>query len=145
MITAIQVIHRVEGEREWESPEALTAAIETALTEASKLVEQKGLNAFAWRHGRDAWSEAWDARARLRSRLRLPSCDEVAVCEVAADLLEEGRIDVAKELLEQQAPNRLARRCPVCGAMVATECVELVATDGVRPKMLVPHLSRLGL
>lgn len=56
---------------------------------------------------------------------RLPTADEVGVCEVARDLVELGRHEEARALVEQQAPNRLARKCPACGSPAGRECVAL--------------------
>lgn len=62
-----------------------------------------------------------------------PSRDEAAVCLVAHDLVELGRIDEARALMDEQAPNRLKRPCPACGARAGAACREL----------LVPHEARL--
>lgn len=58
-----------------------------------------------------------------------PSADEAGVCEVAGDLVELGRIDEARKLLDEQAPNRLARKCPACGAWPGGMCKTMPA-DG---------------
>lgn len=56
----------------------------------------------------------------------MPSADEAAVCEVARDAELEGRLEEARALLEQ-APNRLARKCPACGERPGVECLDLDA------------------
>lgn len=88
----------------------------------------------------------WDAELRFKYGLRLPSQDDSDACVVARDLVEEGRLDEAKALLEQHAPNRLGSRCPTCGVYPSKECQELVRELGFgaqRPALIVPHESRL--
>lgn len=85
-----------------------------------------------------------------------PSADEAGVCEVAGDLVELGRIDEARRLLDDQAPNRLSRKCPACNAPPGIECSEMESVQhksefdgkvrGVRiysGPLLVPHHARL--
>jgi len=89
-----------------------------------------------------------------------PGPDEAAACEVAIDLVEEGRMAEAEALLDQQAPNRLNRKCPVCGSPTRKPCVEVVGHELVRGRfpnvghllqrasmreLLVPHLSRVSV
>lgn len=80
--------------------------------------------------------------------------DDVAVCDVARDLVEEGREADAIELLKQ-APSRLAGKCPACGSAPGYPCRESPADDLSAPlmkterpharlrEMIVPHASRL--
>lgn len=78
----------------------------------------------------------------------MPSKDEADVCEVARDLVEMGRREEARALVEREAPNRLARRCPSCASSAQVPCVEMVVDQ---PAMLtwhwenmdVPHHARL--
>ena len=82
----------------------------------------------------------------------------LAVCEVALHLVERGRHDEARALLDEQAPDRLARGCPVCGAMPGAACfdgsvearafgmpwrVPRVGREIVRVNRLVPHVARV--
>lgn len=70
----------------------------------------------------------------------LPTKDEADVCEVARDMVLEGRLEDAKLLLEQ-APNRLMRECHACGARRGFRCMEIVSET---PEfLLVPHHARL--
>ena len=109
--------------------------------------------------------KAWLTERRLlRAVLALaqppaeaPPLDEIAACLVASDMLEEDPSNVARAevLLREQAPNRLARRCPVCNARPGKSCVELVDTTyeptsgNLLPfvhgpkEQLVPHWARL--
>lgn len=97
--------------------------------------------------------KAWLAERRLLisvlhppDQATLPSADEAAACEVARDAVLEGRIDDACKLLEQ-APNRLARRCPECGSPPMISCSDLSLpvefAAGGFGAMLVPHHARL--
>lgn len=84
-----------------------------------------------------------------------PTADEVGVCEVASDLVQLGRFDEARKLLEEQAPNRLGRTCPACGSAPGRHCVELhpdasfIALDHPTThrrsvsQLIVPHYARL--
>jgi hypothetical protein len=77
--------------------------------------------------------EAPDGEVQLLSR------DEADTCEVARDLVEKaGPAPAPRDLrrlaeLIEQAPNRLAWSCPVCGSMAGENCIWL----------LVPHHARL--
>lgn len=82
-----------------------------------------------------------------------PSADEIGVCEVAGDLVQLGRVDEARKLLEQ-APNRLGRRCPACAMPPGCPCIDLTkkpdASTFVRGRtrkdwrdLIVPHHARL--
>ena len=66
--------------------------------------------------------------------------DEIAVCHVAYDLVEERRLDEAKALLEEQAPNRHSRACPACGRAVGKPCRSVDGFD-----LIIPHETRLRL
>lgn len=71
--------------------------------------------------------KAWLAERRILIGLMtpepvMPSADEAAACMVARDLVELGREDEARALLDAQAPNRLTRKCPACGALPGREC-----------------------
>ncbi len=84
-----------------------------------------------------------------------PTPDEAAVCMVARDLVEMGRDAEAKALLAKQAPNRLGRGCPACGARMWGPCFEAVSMEpregatspyyGIHRsvEMLVPHEARV--
>lgn len=80
-------------------------------------------------------------RAALDGPRVAPSADEAGACEVAGDLVQLGRIDEARRLLEEQAPNRLSRACPVCATRAGRPCLDL--EDAL--ELVVPHLSRVGL
>jgi hypothetical protein len=91
----------------------------------------------------------------------MPTADDVAACEVARDLIEDG--DPDQEILASllaQAPNRLARKCGACGAAPGKPCRELGGIpsdeqrritwgDDLKPRLvesvslLVPHHARL--
>jgi hypothetical protein len=97
-----------------------------------------------------------------------PTAEDAAACEVAIDLIEMGRIDEAKELLDKQAPRRHANRCMVCDASPGWPCVDYeLKSRPLRPtylykgtteeswpkeehkhvavKRLVPHLARVTI
>ncbi len=104
-------------------------------------------------------------RRRLISMLRIDTAeqpataDDYAACLVAIDLVEEGRDDEARKLLDAQAPGRLRRKCPACGRAVSRPCregydsteVAVSGTDQWNPlmnfvrirDMVVPHLARV--
>lgn len=106
------------------SPELL--ADDVALLKAIDAVypfgERKYLPYKMWLLERRLFREACAAPAAT------PSADEIGVCEVAGDLVQLGRIDEARKLLEQ-APNRLGRRCPACGARPGQLCASMPAED----------------
>ena len=91
--------------------------------------------------------------AALEGPRALPSEDEAGVCAVAGDLVELGRIDEARKLLDEQAPNRLARKCPACLVEPGRPCREFEYDDppvdgyGQYPtgaaQLIVPHHARL--
>lgn len=83
-----------------------------------------------------------------------PTQDDYAACLVALDLVEIGRVDDTKKLLDEQAPNRLGRKCPACGAKPLRQCFDLATTNAadlgysVIPERksverLVPHDARV--
>lgn len=88
-----------------------------------------------------------------------PTADEVAACEVARDMVEEGRLDEARRVLEL-APNRLTMPCPECKANPGAPCGDIArigevtvrfnSTDPeapaivtIVPALVVPHHARL--
>lgn len=77
--------------------------------------------------------------AALKDDTTLPTRDEAEVCAVARDLVEDGRVEQAKKLLDEHAPHRLARRCPACGRPPGKECHAM--TPG--QYRIVPHEARL--
>lgn len=98
-----------------------------------------------------------------------PTVQDYAACEVAIDLVEMGREDEARAILDEQAPRRLNLKCPVCGAKAGKACFDAEAGTAAvvigvghingskvpvticqRPKTtrrdrVVPHLVRVGL
>jgi hypothetical protein len=83
--------------------------------------------------------KAWLAERRLFREALLeenPTQDEYDVCCVAADMVEEGRPREALALLDEQAPNRLGRRCPACGSRKARACREPVVDDETKQQAL---------
>lgn len=89
----------------------------------------------------------------IRDKTTLPTEDEIGVCEVARDLVELGREDEARTLVEEQAPHRLARKCPACDAKSGRPCRDFLYEDppvmgyGQYPTgevhLIVPHYARL--
>lgn len=127
-------------------------ALLKAVDAAYPFGERKYLPYKMWLLERKLFREAMVAPAGT------PSSDEAGVCEVAGDLVQLGRIDEARRLLEQ-APNRLGRKCPACAMPVGTPCIDMsrppTAEDWVgagdnrriRPgwrDMIVPHQARLA-
>jgi len=89
-----------------------------------------------------------EERRLLRDALNsspLPSREESEVCQVAFDLVEVGRVDDARKLLEEQAPNRLSRECPACGAKAKRPCADIGDAYEVPFIRVVPHLARVGV
>ncbi len=90
-----------------------------------------------------------------------PTSDDLHACEVAHDLVELGREDEARKLLEEQAPRRLNRKCPACSEPSGKPCIDHVSETinrrtgtplsismarsyGVcHVPRIVPHLARL--
>jgi hypothetical protein len=91
--------------------------------------------------------KAWLAERKLFIQLLdappAPTAEDRAACEVAIDLLELGRIAEAQSLLDAQAPRRLNRDCPACGAAIGKLCRE--RRDCAWVELAVPHLSRVEL
>lgn len=85
--------------------------------------------------------------AALADPVVLPGADEAHACSVARDLLEQDptAIGQAQALLDEMAPNRLARKCPACAARPGRPCDDLRIPwdDAVSSPMLVPHEARL--
>jgi hypothetical protein len=80
------------------------------------------------------------------SQLEQPNEDDFAACEVAIDLVEEDNEGAARKLLDEQAPRRLNRSCPSCGAAVGAGCYAAPDdkwTDAQGAIRIVPHLSRV--
>lgn len=132
-------------------PEALLAAVDHAYPFGERRYEPyKG-----WLKERKLFREALAG-----GREALPDQDELAACEVARDAVIEGCLDLARQLLEQ-APNRHARACPVCGVTSGVPCrepVPMTPDESVMPNnsyagavsqmhvwqpLLVPHVARL--
>jgi len=108
--------------------------------------------------------KAWLAERRLLINALedapvLPTQDEADVCDVARDMVLEGRLDDAIAAMDAQAPNRLARKCPVCGARPGDDCIDFDVTERDEtlfrgptpsgrtldppPGLIVPHEARL--
>jgi hypothetical protein len=126
--TMIAVVreHRDRGEL------ADDAELQKAVDAAYPFGERKYLPYKMWLLERKLFRDACVVPAAT------PSADEVGVCEVARDLVELGRHDEARKLVEEQAPNRLGRRCPVCAAKIGAPCY---AHDALY--LIVPHHARL--
>lgn len=71
-----------------------------------------------------------------------PSQQERDACEVASDLVSEGRTEDALSLMEREAPNALNLRCPACNVRPGHACIRLSDFPGSR--LVVPHRARLG-
>lgn len=76
-----------------------------------------------------------------------PTVDDAAACMVARDMREEQRDEAAiRTLLDKQAPGRLGRRCPACGASPGHPCVDLTLpiefTVTASGDLLIPHEER---
>jgi hypothetical protein len=93
-----------------------------------------------------------DASAKLPP----PGPDDAEACMVALDLVEEGRKEAAKRLLDEQAPNRLNRKCLACGAAIGKPCRDQVGetrtkiihnkyyVEKIWAERIVPHETRVG-
>lgn len=85
----------------------------------------------------------------LESFYAPPTADERGAVEVAGDLVELGRTEEALALLEQDAPNRLCRKCPACGVLAGRPCREAyeIPPSGANAfrDLPVPHLSRVDV
>lgn len=134
------------------------AALLAAVDAAYPFGERKYLPYKMWLLERKMFRDACSVPAATAS------ADEAAVCMVARDMLADERprpVAEVKALLDEQAPNRLGRRCPACGARVGQECrdpsiltaghpptpgaagyVMSIWLDGI-PSMPVPHEARL--
>lgn len=90
-------------------------------------------------HPYKVWCAEMQAlRNCLVADLPAPTDEDFAACEVAIDLSEQGDQIAALKLLDEQAPRRLNRACPVCGAKVRENCLSPSSTV-----VVVPHLSRV--
>lgn len=109
--------------------------------------------------------KAWLAERKslvdvLTEPLKAPTAEDYGACEVAIDLVEQGDSTGAQKLLDEQAPRRLNRECPVCGAAAGNSCHDRVETiEQAAPRSarhvgqaylkvaleyrIVPHLSRV--
>lgn len=71
---------------------------------------------------------------------------EAEVCSVARDELElhpERAVEI-RRILDEQAPHRLGRECPACGARPGIPCAMAPPTpQGIVVRMTVPHHARL--
>lgn len=114
-------------------------------------------------HPYKAWlQERKELIAVLRPEvLELPTADDFAAVEVAADLYESTEdAEATKKLLDDQAPRRLNRACPACGAKPKRPCREakvdmnaaqkaidygysIVGPEAEMVDRVVPHLSRV--
>jgi hypothetical protein len=90
--------------------------------------------------------KAWlTERAILKAVLGLdeqppePNAEDFAAVEVAIDLVESERFEEALALLAEQAPRRLNRDCPVCGAKKYRDCL----SPGSGGPRIVPHIGRV--
>lgn len=138
------------------------ASMLLALVDAAYPFGQRKYEPYkAWLKERRLFREA------LAKPPTMPSADEIAACEVARDMIEDhalgrpDRTEEARKLLEEQAPNRHARKCPACGVEASVECREAVSAtpvDGCLPNnayaamlsqhhkyqpLIVPHHARL--
>ena len=141
-----------------ENPDADRKTILGLLVAAYPFAERTGAAYQAWLKERSIFLAA------IAGPPTLPSADEIGVCEVAREMLELAglggpeRTDEARRLLEEQAPNRLARQCSVCAMASGRPCVDLdtppadlVPGQLGRPRpgwrrlrdLIVPHHARL--
>lgn len=77
-----------------------------------------------------------------------PTDADYQACLVAIDLLGDQRVGceaAAVALLDDQAPRRLNRPCPVCGVDAGANCRNLdgLGTVTARGLLIVPHVSRV--
>ncbi len=136
------------------SPSALIAAVNNAYP----FFERRNLPYKGWLAERKLFLAA------LAGQPELPTRDEADACEVARDMVLEGRLDDARRALEL-APNRLARPCPACGVKPGQDCYEpadastvparqelaqtsntfraAMSQSHVQRALLVPHHARL--
>lgn len=88
-------------------------------------------------------------RAAMSVPASTPSRDEAEVCSVARDELElhPERAEEIRRMLDEQAPNRLGRKCLACGARIGEDCIDLtlpIEFVGTKAgELLVPHEARL--
>jgi len=70
--------------------------------------------------------KAWLAERRqlVEDLQAAPTVEEWEVIQVASGLVEEGRLDEARAMLDEHAPNRHARGCIVCGRGAGKPCRE---------------------
>lgn len=123
------------------------AALLKAVDAAYPFGERKYLPYKMWLLERKLFRDACTVPAAT------PSREEAEVCSVARDLVELGRHDEARKLVEEQAPNRLGRECAACGAKPGKPCREFEYDDPPIPgygqyatgeiPLIVPHHARL--
>lgn len=116
------------------SPSALLAAVDHAYPFGQRKYEPYK----CWLAERKLFREA------LAGDVDLPSQDEIDACEVARDMVIEGRLDDARRALDL-APHRLTRPCPACGRPAGEECTDVLRWEigSPRPRLPVPHHARL--
>lgn len=147
-----RAMHAPPGDPDLHAPPDVRAAMRTRLLAAVDAAYPFGIRKHQpykdWLTERKLLHEALADVGKVA----LPTKDEIDACEVARDMVEEGRLDDARAVLEQ-APNRLARKCPACGAAIGSPCGE--SRPAPRPHaspfdgidrgvtMLVPHHARL--
>jgi hypothetical protein len=133
----IRVVRELRDAARLDDDAALLAAVDAAYP----FGERKYLPYKMWLLERKIFRDACSVPST-------PTADEASACAVARDMLEEQRDEsVIRALLDEQAPNRLARKCLACGARAGEPCIgmslpiEFVGTDAI--VMLVPHEARL--
>lgn len=118
------------------------AALLAAVDAAYPFGERKYLPYKMWLLERRLFRDACSVPAATAS------ADEAAACMVARDMLADERPRPVAEvlaMLDEQAPNRLGRKCPVCAAVVGGECRNLESVYDTKKTALlvVPHEARL--
>lgn len=113
-----------------------------AIDAAYPFGERKHFPYKMWLVERRIFLDAMRAPARALSR------EEAEVCSIARDLVELGRFDEARKLVQEQAPYRVTRDCPACGALAGNDCwdFDLKQRGGTysgKRMLIVPHHARL--
>ena len=92
------------------------------------------------------WLEERRIFYRALAAGQAPTEEDAAACMVARDLVEMQKLDEAAAILDEQAPRRLSRFCPVCGERPGSDCREVYYGENhvrlTRP-MPVPHEARV--
>lgn len=116
------------------------AALLAAVDAAYPFGERKYLPYKMWLLERKLFRDAYSVPTS-------PTADEATACMVARDMLERDPSDVQRVMLmlDEQAPNRLSRRCPVCATRPGGECRDFESIGDVtkRALLVVPHEARL--